>query len=140
MARSALLTPPAPPGPAKREKPRFAHESEAEFARILTFYGIHWDYEPRSFPLREQDGQLLEAFTPDFYLPQLDLYVECTVMKQSLTSRKRRKARRAGELAGVQVVLLCRRDFTRLARRWQLERLAVAVGEAAWGFEPPRSG
>ena len=82
MARSALLTPPAPPGPAKREKPRFAHESEAEFARILTFYGIHWDYEPRSFPLREQDGQLLEAFTPDFYLPDYDQYIELTTIRQ----------------------------------------------------------
>ena len=52
----------------------FAHPSEREFARILSFYGIAWSYEPRSFPLRWKDDQVLEMFTPDFYLPDLDLY------------------------------------------------------------------
>ena len=110
----------------------FAHPVEAELAQLFDAHGINWEYEPRTFVLaRDEDGGVLEAFTPDFYLPDLDLYVECTVMRQSLTSRKRRKVRRARERAGVQVEILFRRDFVRLAERWQLERLASAVEDTA---------
>lgn len=122
---------PEPKASASLDDP-FAHPVERELARLFDEHGVAWEYEPHCFVLeRDADGSVLEAFTPDFYLPQLDLYVECTVMKQSLTSRKRRKARKTVELAGVQVVLLCRRDFTHLAHRWRLERLADAVDEAA---------
>lgn len=111
---------------------RLAHPVERELARLFDEHGIQWEYEPHCFVLeRNPNGSIREAFTPDFYLPGLDVYVECTVMKQSLTSRKRRKARRTSELAGVDVVLLCRRDFARLACRWKLEGLAGAMEEAA---------
>ncbi len=42
-----------------------------------------------------QRGASLEAFAPDFYLPEQDLYIEVTVMKQSLVTRKNRKLREA---------------------------------------------
>lgn len=110
----------------------FAHPVERELARLFDEHGVAWQYEPHCFVLEEgPGGSIREAFTPDFYLPELELYVECTVMKQALTSRKRRKARRASELAGIQVVLLCRRDFVRLVGRWRLARLADAMEEAA---------
>ena len=110
----------------------FAHPVEQELARVFDEHGIAWEYEPHTFVLeRNPDGSVREAFTPDFYLPELDLYVECTVMRQAYTTRKRRKARRARELAGVNVELLCRRDFAWLAERWQLERLARAVDAEA---------
>jgi len=64
------------PAPTTIEDARFAHESEEEFARLLDFYGVRWQYEPRTFPLqRADDGRILEAFSPDFYLVDLDLYV-----------------------------------------------------------------
>jgi hypoxanthine phosphoribosyltransferase len=120
MARSALLAPPTrPPQEGNTSPPRFAHDSEAEFARILTFYGITWHYEPRSFPLREsEDGQLLEAFTPDFYLPDYDQYIELTTLRQSLATYKNRKLRLMRErYPEVNVKLLNRRDvFTLLAK------------------------
>jgi hypoxanthine phosphoribosyltransferase len=72
----------------------FAHESESEFARILDFYGIAWIYEPRSFPLENKNEHASEMFTPDFYIPSLDLYVELTTMKQNLVTGKNRKLRR----------------------------------------------
>ena len=76
---------------ARRE---FGHPSEEMFANLLDFYRITWEYEPRSFPLQwDKDGKVLEAFTPDFYLPELDLYVELTTMKQTLVTRKNRKIR-----------------------------------------------
>jgi hypothetical protein len=46
---------------------------------------VPWEYEPRTFVLeRATDGRLLEAVTPDFYLPHADVYVECTEMEPAL--------------------------------------------------------
>jgi hypothetical protein len=107
---------------------RFAHPVEREFARLLDAHGIEWLYEPHTFVLeRAEDGHVREAFTPDFYLPDLDLYVECTVMRQRLTNRKRRKVLRARHQEGVAVEILYRHDLDRLARRWRLRRLQRAV-------------
>jgi hypoxanthine phosphoribosyltransferase len=94
----------------------FAHRAEAEFAHLLNFYGIEWAYEPRSFPLNwAEDGRVIQMFSPDFYLPEYDLYIELTVMKQSLVRRKNRKLRRLRELhPDIQIKLLYRRDFHRL--------------------------
>jgi hypothetical protein len=65
------------------DQPRFANQAELECAKILDFYGVPWDYEPRTFVLeRDEEGQVVEAFTPDFYLPEQGLYLEVTVMKQ----------------------------------------------------------
>jgi hypoxanthine phosphoribosyltransferase len=98
---------------------RFAHESEEEFARILDFYGVSWEYEPRSFVLREEDGRILEAFTPDFYLPQLDLYIELTTMRQDLVTEKHRKVRRLEATYGdVQIKLLHRSDYLSLLAKY----------------------
>lgn len=96
----------------------FAHPAEAEFARLLEFYRIPWRYEPTSFPLRWEGRRIVEMFTPDFYLPEHDLYVELTTMKQSLISRKHRKLRRLKEVyPEVNVVLLTRRDYYELLAR-----------------------
>lgn len=107
------------------QPPRFANRVELECARILDYYGVLWDYEPRSFVLdRDSQGRVTSAFTPDFYLPDQDLYVEVTVMKQSLVTRKNRKLRELRRLyPEVRVKLFYRRDIERLAQRHRL-RLA----------------
>ena len=104
------------------EPPRFVNGAELECARILDWYGIPWEYEPRSFVLeRDADGRVTSAFTPDFYLPEQDLYIEVTVMKQSLVTRKNRKLREVRRLyPGVNVKLFYRRDIERLAQRYRL--------------------
>lgn len=72
----------------------FANESEREFARILDFYRIRWEYEPTTFPIAwDESGYVHESFTPDFYLPDYGLFIELTTMKQSLVTRKNRKLR-----------------------------------------------
>ena len=77
---------------ASLKRPAFNHPSEQIFANLLDFYRISWDYEPRSFPLQwDKDGRITEAFTPDFYLHEFDLYVELTTMRQTLVTRKNRK-------------------------------------------------
>jgi hypoxanthine phosphoribosyltransferase len=103
--------------------PRFANQAEAECARILDYYRIVWEYEPTSFVLeRDDEGRVSEAFTPDFYLPEQDLYLEITVMKQSLVTRKNRKLRKLRALyPGVRVKLFYRRDVQRLAERYRLD-------------------
>lgn len=114
--------------PAASAAPVFAHPVEREFARLLDAHGIAWLYEPHTFVLeRDEEGRIREAFTPDFYLPDLDLYVECTVMRQPLTNRKRRKALRTRRQTGISVEILYRRDLDRLARRWSLHRLLRVV-------------
>ena len=101
--------------PLKNPNPpkHFAHPVEAEFARLLDFYGIAWEYEAQTFPLEEDaQGNPLEAITPDFYLPVQDLYVELTTRRQSLITEKNRKIRRLRELyPEINLKLLNRRQM-----------------------------
>jgi hypoxanthine phosphoribosyltransferase len=102
--------------------PRFANAAELECAKVLDFYGVPWQYEPRTFVLEEDaEGRTIEAFTPDFYLPEQDLYVEITMMKQSLVTRKNRKLRKLRDrYPDVNVKLFYKRDVARLAERFKL--------------------
>jgi hypoxanthine phosphoribosyltransferase len=98
-------------------EPRFAHPIERELAQVFDDLGIPWEYEPTTFVLeRHPDGTVREAFTPDFYLPEQDIYVECTTMRQRLTAKKNRKLRKL-RAQGVLVTVLYRRDFERLRER-----------------------
>jgi hypoxanthine phosphoribosyltransferase len=101
------------------EPPRFANRSELECAKVLDYYGVPWEYEPRTFVLETaSDGRVTEAFTPDFYLPEQDLYLEVTLMKQSLVTRKNRKLRKLRHrYPDVNVKLFYKRDLERLAAR-----------------------
>jgi hypoxanthine phosphoribosyltransferase len=84
----------APPVGASLTTRAFSHPTEEIFANLLDFYRIRWQYEPRTFPLQwDKDGKVVEAFTPDFYLPEFELFVELTTMKQTLVTRKNRKVR-----------------------------------------------
>lgn len=94
----------------------FAHPAEDDFARLLSYYGVRWTYEPTTFALAwAEDGRPSQMFTPDFYLPEQRLYVELTTMRQRLVTRKNRKLRRLRELyPNVRIKLLYRRDYLRL--------------------------
>ncbi len=117
----------APVDNPRSAEARFAHPSEREFAGILDFYGVRWEYEPRSFPLRWEDDRVVEMMTPDFFLPDLGLYVELTTLRQSLVTEKNRKLRRMRELyPDVEVRLLYRRDYHRLLAKYGFGPLAAA--------------
>jgi hypoxanthine phosphoribosyltransferase len=97
----------------------FAHPSEEEFAKLLDFYQVEWLYEPRSFPLRWENGGIAKMFTPDFYLPEFDLYIELTTLKQELVTEKNRKIRKLKELyPEVNIKLLNKNDFFKLLAKY----------------------
>ena len=105
------------------DPPRFASQAELECAKVLDYYGVPWLYEPTTFVLEQtEDGRVTEAFSPDFYLPDQDLYVELTVMKQSLVTRKNRKLRKLRErYPDVKIKLFYKRDLQRLAQHFHLD-------------------
>jgi hypoxanthine phosphoribosyltransferase len=122
-------------------RPAFAHASEAELARILDFYQVRWTYEPDTFPIGwSLTGEVVESFSPDFYLPDLDLYVELTTLKQKLVRKKNRKLRRLRELyPDVRIKLFYARDFRALLLKFGrlalLDDLTGTTGQAT----PPRT-
>jgi hypoxanthine phosphoribosyltransferase len=125
--------------PATAPSTAFAHASEAEFARILDFYGVRWEYEPHTFPIRwNLDGGVAESFSPDFWLPDLELYVELTTLRQSLVRKKNRKLRRLRELyPDLRVKLFYGRDFRALMLKYGklglVDGLSGALGQSTLG-------
>jgi hypothetical protein len=118
-----------PADPERATMASFAHASEAELARILDYYQVKWWYEPRTFPiLFNLEGAVVESFSPDFYLPEFDLYVELTTLKQSLVRKKNRKLRRLRELyPDVRIKLFYARDFKALMLKYGRIDLAASL-------------
>ena len=126
-------------GNSQTSGPTFSHPTEEAFARILDFYGIVWEYEPRTFPLQwDSDGNVTEAFAPDFFLPDQDLYVELTTLRPKLVTFKNRKMRRMKELyPDVNVKLFKRHDLREMMLKYGLDEEAGAiVGTSAQRREP----
>ena len=107
----------------------FVHPIEKEFARVLDYYGIHWEYEPRTFALEwDEEKNVTQAFSPDFYLPDQDLYVELTTARPKLVTIKNRKIRRMGELyPDVSVQLWKRGDLRNMMIRFGIDEQAASI-------------
>ena len=111
------------PPDLKSDTVKFAHASERQFARLLDFYQIEWDYEPRSFDLLwDKQGNVIQRFTPDFFLPQYDLYIEITTLNQKLVTKKNRKIRKLRELyPRINCNIFYQRDYLSLVSKYGLE-------------------
>lgn len=105
-----------PPGKASLKPLFFNHPSEQIFGNLLDFYRIVWEYEPHSFAVQwDKDGKALESFTPDFYLPEFDMYVELTTMKQSLVTKKNRKVKLLRQIyPHINIQVFYQKDFQNL--------------------------
>ena len=127
------------PAPAA-SRPAFAHASEAELARILDFYAVRWAYEPDTFPIAwNLDGDVIESFSPDFYLPDVELYVELTTLKQKLVRKKNRKLRRLRELyPDIRIKLFYARDFRMLLLKFGRLALHDELSGTTGQSTPPR--
>ena len=110
-------------GASGQREPEFAHPSEAQFGALLTYYGISWLYEPTTFPLSwDAEGHITQAFAPDFYLPDYDLYIELATRKQAQMTAKNRKIRRLRQLyPDVRIKLVNRRTFADLLLKFGLQ-------------------
>jgi hypothetical protein len=106
--------------------PTFVHPIEETFAHILDYYGIRWAYEPRTFPLEwDEQGKVVEAFSPDFYLPDQDLYIELTTLRPELIRHKNRKLRRMKELyPEINIKLFKRHDLRDMMIKYGLDHEA----------------
>lgn len=111
-----------PYGRISLRKKIFANQSEEIFANLLDFYRIAWEYEPRSFPIQyDRDGAATEFFTPDFFLPEFDMYVELTTMKQAHVTRKNRKVRLLRQLyPQINIQVFYQKDFENLVFKYGL--------------------
>jgi hypothetical protein len=107
----------------KSDSVGFAHASERQFAQLLDFYTIAWDYEPRSFDIAwDAEGKVTQRFTPDFYLPDFDLYIEITTLNQKLVTKKNRKVRRLRErYPEITCKIFYQRDYLSLVTKYGLE-------------------
>jgi len=105
---------------------------------LLDFYGIAWEYEPRTFTLElDREGNPAQGFTPDFYLPAQDVYIEITTLNQRLVTKKNRKARRLREqFPAVRIKVLYQRDYLHLLVKYGLEPPSQLVADGLFGTEP----
>ena len=72
----------------------FACWWEEEFAQRLDEYEISWQYKPRTFAVEwDEEGNFVDSFTPAFYLPAHDVYVELAVADGGVSGAKARKVR-----------------------------------------------
>lgn len=112
-------------------------------ARILDFYTVRWEYEPHTFPiLWNLAGDVVESFAPDFFLPDLDLYLEMTTLRQKLVRKKNRKLRRLRELyPDLRVKLFYARDFRALMLKYGrlalVDGLSGTLGQVALPYGSP---
>lgn len=97
------------------------NKSELEFSKVLDMYHIRWVYEPKTFTLEtDEEGNITLGFSPDFYLPQYDVYLELTVMNPKYSSEKKQKVERIKELyPGTNVKLVQKKDFDHFLRSLQ---------------------
>jgi hypothetical protein len=109
-------------------------------SRILDFYAVRWVYEPHTFPiLWNLDGDVVESFSPDFWLPDLDCYLEMTTLRQRLVRKKNRKLRRLRELyPAVSIKLFYARDFRALMLKYGKLALVDALSGSSGQTTPPR--
>lgn len=111
------------------EKNKFVHPIEEAFARILDFYGIAWEYEPRTFALEwDSQGGVTVAFAPDFYLPEQELYVELTTLRPKLTQKKNWKLKQMAKLyPEVKIKLFKRRELRNMMVRFGMKEQAERI-------------
>ena len=102
----------------QEESTLMKNPSEIAFAKVLDMYHIRWIYEPTTFELEQNsDGMVASAFSPDFYLPDYDIYLELTVMNPRYSTDKKRKIRRIKELyPDINIKLVQKKDFDHFIR------------------------
>ena len=70
----------------------FRSRIEARYAVFLDYLGILWKYEPEGYIIEESEftqwfGHEGDAYLPDFFLPELNIYLEIKIEKEIIKKR-----------------------------------------------------
>ena len=79
---------------------------EANFARLLNYLKIKWKYEPKTFDLG------LQKYTPDFYLPDSNEYIEVKNFLWKYSKERDKKFRKL--YPDIKLKLLLSNDYLKL--------------------------
>jgi hypothetical protein len=72
----------------------FVHPWEEDFARVLDEHQIEWQYKPRTFAVEwDEEGNFVDSFTPDFFLPVSESYVQLIAPQDREAHQRARKVR-----------------------------------------------
>lgn len=105
--------------------PKFAHELEERFAEILDYFELEYEYEPTTFILKTTaNGEIKQGFTPDFFIPEHNIYVEITAMNGSSCNKKRRKIEAIDELYGIKAILFHRKRIEDILTKFKNHALS----------------
>lgn len=83
---------------------------EANLARLFNHFGVEWIHQPGSFDLKGQ------KYTPDFYLPEYDLYIEVKNFLAPYSKDRDGKFRKL--YPNLQLRLLLRDEYYLLERKY----------------------
>lgn len=61
---------------------------EANIARILKLKGINYEFEHKTYPFYDNQGNLIDSYLPDFYLPEYDAFIEVKGQMDDTSLRK----------------------------------------------------
>jgi len=83
---------------------------EANIARLFNYSGIKWTYQQKTFDLGSQN------YTPDFYLPDGDIYIEVKNFLWRYSKTRDRKFRKI--YPGIKLTLLLKKDYLELEKKY----------------------
>lgn len=83
---------------------------EANIARLFNYLSIRWIYQPKTFDLSSQN------YTPDFYLPDFDVYIEVKNFLWKYSKIRDRKFRKL--YPNINLILLLKKDYLKLEKRY----------------------
>ena len=83
---------------------------EANIARLFNYLGIRWQHQPKIFNLVSQN------YTPDFYLPDDDIYIEVKNFLWKYSKIRDRKFRKL--YPDIKLTLLLKKDYLELEKKY----------------------
>jgi len=83
---------------------------EANVARLFNYFGIKWIFQPKTFDLVSQN------YTPDFYLPDYNIYIEVKNFLWKYSKIRDRKFRKL--YPDIKLILLLKKDYLELEKKY----------------------
>lgn len=83
---------------------------EANIVRLFNYLGIRWVYQPRTFDLDSQN------YTPDFYLPEYNVYIEVKNFLWKYSKIRDKKFRKL--YPTINLILLLKKDYLKFEKKY----------------------